>query len=116
MPLVTVVTAEPVEREKARELLSDLSAKTAELLGKPERFVACQWSSALAMTFAGSPAPACIVQIANIGALGPAQTERMSRTLCAALSEALGIAPDRVYVIFREVERHLWGSASGTFA
>ena len=116
MPQLTVVCSEPVEREKAQQVLRDLSKWVAEALGKPERYVATCLMTQAAMTFAGSAEPACLVELANIGALSPELTERMSRELCQRLGQALSVPVDRIYVRFSEIERHLWGRSSGTFA
>jgi phenylpyruvate tautomerase len=116
MPLLTVVCSEPVEREKAQQVLSDLSKWVAEALGKPERYVATCLTTRAAMTFAGSAEPTCLVELANIGQLDPKLTEHMSRELCQRIGQELAVPLDRIYVRFSEVERHLWGQSSGTFA
>lgn len=114
MPLLTVTCSEPVERVAAQAVLERLSRAVSEALGKPERYLAASLSSATSI-FGGSHAPSCIAELSNIGELTPGQTERMSRLLCTLLAEALAVPADRIYVIFRIVEPHLWGNTSGTF-
>lgn len=116
MPLLTLVCSEPVEREKAQQVLSALSKWVAEALGKPERFVATCLTTGAAMTFAGSAEPTCLVELANVGRLEPELTERMSRELCRRIGQELSVPVDRIYVRFSEIERHLWGHSAGTFA
>src|SRR5260370_42102301 len=70
MPLITVYTsAEAPPDEKAQSLLRDLSSTFAQLLGKPERYVMTRLAPRSPMTFAGSPDPACYVEIKSIGGI-----------------------------------------------
>jgi hypothetical protein len=68
------------------------------------------------MTFAGTLAPACYAEVKNVGALGEALAEAMSRDLCERLGTALGVSAERVYIEFTEAEGRLWGHAGSTFA
>lgn len=116
MPLLTVSCSKSLDRSSAERVSQRLSATVAELLGKPERYVAVTVCAPIAVAFAGSNAPACVLELFNIGALEPAQTERMSRALCATVAELVSVPVDRIYVVFRAVDRHLWGHSGGTFA
>jgi hypothetical protein len=115
MPLLTIVTSKPVERSAAEALLVELSRQVAELLAKPERYVATAFFGDAPMTFGGSPAPSCLIEVANVGELAPQLTAQMSRALCAVVGERLSVATDRIYVRFQTFEGHYWGHRSGTF-
>lgn len=117
MPVLNVFTsAEPLEPAAADELLKDLSRRLAQHLGKPERYVMTCLVPRPRMTFGGSTAPACYVEVKSIGRMTPAQTEQMSADLCARLGEALAVARDRIYIEFSDAQPHLWGFDGGTFA
>jgi len=116
MPLITISTsAEPLPPEKTDALLKELSALLAKRFGKPERYVMTSLAPRARMTFGGSAAPACYVEIKNIGAISPETSSALSADVCARLSAALGVPPDRIYIEMANVEAHLWGWNGDTF-
>ena len=117
MPLIQVFTsAESPSPERASALLGELSKTLARELGKPERYMMTRLAPRSTMTFAGTSAPACYAELSNIGDLSEADTARLSDVLCRLLSEGLGVARDRIYLQFRNIEAYLWGYDGGTFA
>jgi phenylpyruvate tautomerase PptA (4-oxalocrotonate tautomerase family) len=40
----------------------------------------------------------------------------MSAALCKRLSETLSLPSRRIYILFADVERHMWGHDGRTFA
>jgi len=117
MPLVSVTTSAPDPGAAVREtFLGQLSRAAAEGLGKPEAYVMTALQAGVAMTFAGDAAPACLVDLRNIGALAPERTAALTERLCALVTQWLAIPANRTYVGFTEVERHLWGWDGRTFA
>jgi phenylpyruvate tautomerase PptA (4-oxalocrotonate tautomerase family) len=116
MPLVTVYTSAPAPSEDRRSaLLLQLSRTLAEQLRKPETYVMTCLVPQTRMTFAGTEAPACYVEVKSIGNITPDVTRALSADLCARLGEALGVAQDRIYIEFADVQRHLWGYNGSTF-
>jgi phenylpyruvate tautomerase len=67
------------------------------------------------MTFAGSAAPACFVEIKNVGEISPALSRALSAEVSTRLQAALGVAPDRIYIEMAQVDGHLWGWNGDTF-
>jgi phenylpyruvate tautomerase len=115
MPLVRIVSsAAPPPAPDA--LLTDLSALLAHELGKPEAYVMTCLEPRASMTFAGTDAPSCLVEVKNIGVLGPDLTRRLSAAITARLVAAFRVPSDRVYIEFVEVRAHHWGHDGGTFA
>jgi phenylpyruvate tautomerase PptA (4-oxalocrotonate tautomerase family) len=114
MPLVRIVSSAetPVG---ADALLRKLSGLLARELGKPEAYVMTCLEPRARMTFAGTPAPTCLLEVKNVGTLSPEVTKRLSAALTDAVAPALGVAKDRVYVEFAEVRGHHWGFAGDTF-
>ena len=116
MPLINVFTsADPPAPEKADALLKDLSSLLAKRFGKPERYVMTSLVPRARMTFGGTPAPACYVEIKNIGAISPELSRAISADVCARLTAALGVPADRIYIGLADVEAHLWGWNGDTF-
>ncbi len=118
MPLLNLYTSADVPSEPAKidGLLKDLSSRMARHLNKPESYVMTCLLPRTRMTFGGTTAPACFVEIKNIGALSPELTEKMSRDVCTVLEAALAVPADRIYIEFFEAKAHLWGHDGGTFA
>jgi phenylpyruvate tautomerase len=116
MPLLNVFTsAEPLPADRADALLTALSARLAEHLHKPEAYVMTCIVPRTRMTFGGTTAPACYVEVKNVGTLAPALTAKLSAELCSRLSTELGVPSDRIYVEFSEARGHLWGHDGSTF-
>jgi len=112
-----VTTSAPEPRGEARlAFLQALSQAAADGLAKPEDYVMTRLRAGAPMTFAGTPAPACLVELHNIGTLTPDRTAALSATLCRLVHEHLGVEPRRTYVGFYDVQPHLWGWDGETFA
>jgi len=116
MPFLRIVSsAEPPAAAAADVLLADLSALLAREIGKPESYVMTCLEPPARMTFAGTTAPACYVEVKNVGTLAPELTRRMSAALTERLATALGVARNRVYIHFVETRPHHWGWDGDTF-
>lgn len=116
MPLIKVQTSVCAPEKSAVEgLLKSLSAKLAKHLGKPESYVMTAFEPGVAMTFAGTAEPVCYVEIKSIGSMSPAQTKAMSQDFCQQINEALGVAPNRVYIEFADAKGSMWGWNGSTF-
>jgi len=117
MPLLQIQTsARSAEASAPTALLKTLSSMLARELSKPESYVMLGLEHDAELFFGGTNAPACVAVLKNIGTFTPAQTEKLSALLCAKLSEALGVAPNRIYIEFVDAKPHLWGYDGGTFA
>ena len=115
MPLVRIVSS--AETPSGTEaLLKRLSGLLAKELGKPESYVMTCLEPRAQMTFAGTPAPTCYIEVKNVGTLSPDVTKRLSAALTEVIAPALGVAKDRIYIEFAEAKPHHWGFAGDTFA
>ena len=115
MPLLKVVTSAPAPPDPDA-LLQALSHLLARELGKPESYVMTCLEPRARMTFGGSAAPACQVEIASVGTLTRELTSQLSRSVTAEVSRALDVPADRVYIVFTDVRPHMWGYGGDTFA
>jgi len=114
MPLLKLETTVAVSEEKRKALLPALSKAVATTLAKPEQYMmisACQ----SAMLMSGKAGDAAFVDIRSIGALSPDVNRRLSEQVCQLLKDALGLAPDRVYLNFIDVKAENWGWNGSTF-
>lgn len=115
MPLMTICTTASVEPGTWPALLKECSAKVASLCGKPEAYVMTLAQPALAMTMAGTDEPSCFVEIRSVGRWSGQQTRTTSQALCELLSKRLGVARERIYLNFTDVEGSHWGFDGSTF-
>ena len=63
----------------------------------------------------GKAGEAAFVDIRNIGGLNGETNRKLSQQICTLLKDSLGIASDRVYLNFTDVESGNWGWNGSTF-
>ncbi len=114
MPLLKIQTSVGCPEDKRDEMLKQISASVADMLGKPERYVMVSLEINPHMLLAGEETPLAYLELKSIG-LPEDRTHAFSDTLCGLISDHLGIAPGRIYIEFSNAARHLWGWNSGTF-
>ena len=114
MPLLKVETTVPLPEEKGKLLLAALSKAVAGTIGKPEQYVMVTLSHS-AMLMAGKAGDAAFVDIRSIGGLNGEINRKLSQQICKLLKDSLGIAPERVYLNFSDVEAGNWGWNGSTF-
>lgn len=114
MPLLTLKTNLPLDHGETEALAPLFSQATAEMLGKAERYVMVVVEPAVALSFAGSSAPAALVELKSIE-LAEDRTRQYSARLCDLIEQHLGIPPERVYIQFTNAARPLWGWNRTTF-
>jgi len=108
MPYLKIQTNLPLTKSAERAILREASALVAEQLGKPESFVMIAVQPDTPMLFAGSDEPVAFLELKSVGLPGR-KTKSLSASLCHLIEEHLGIAKDRVYVKFIDVNRGMWG-------
>lgn len=114
MPLLKIQTNVNLGDSEKQQVVSELSVVTAEALGKPERYVMVILESGIPMRFAADSAATVYAELKSIS-LPENQTESLSATLCAALTKAMTVQGERIYIEFSNVERHMWGWNGATF-
>jgi phenylpyruvate tautomerase len=91
-----------------------LSKAVAETIGKPEQYVLVTINPAV-MLLSGKPGNAAFADVRSIGGLSGDVNRLLAQRVCALLSDALGIPPDRVYLNFTDVKAANWGWNGSTF-
>jgi phenylpyruvate tautomerase PptA (4-oxalocrotonate tautomerase family) len=114
MPLLKLETTVPLPDEKGKPLLAALSKAGAGATGKPEQYVMVTATQS-AMLMSGKAGDAAFVDVRGIGGLNGETNRKLSQQICKLLKDSLGIAPDRVYLNFTEVEAGNWGWNGSTF-
>ena len=114
MPYLRVSTNLDMSDSDKTEFLRQASDMVSQLLAKPERYVLVEVVCQQNVSMAGSTEPAAYVELKSIG-LPETDTGGLSADLCDFLKQALGIDPERIYIEFINIPRHLWGWNRGTF-
>ncbi len=114
MPLLKLETTVPVPEDKKQTLLTSLSKAVTAVTGKPEQYVMVTLSYS-AMLMSGKSGETAFVDIRGIGGLSGSVNRKLSEQVCKVLKESLGVAPDRVYLNFTELEAGNWGWNGSTF-
>ncbi|GAB9475877.1 Atls1-like light-inducible protein [Globisporangium polare] len=94
--------------------LQALSKSLSLALDRPEQVVMAQLSLEQPMLFAGSDAPCAFVQIRSIGRIDSELNPKTSRAVTAAVTEALGVPADRVFMNLDDVAITNWGLRATT--
>jgi phenylpyruvate tautomerase len=114
MPLAVVKISKELGSEVRQKLYKACNKHLTYVLNKPEKYIMVIIEDKQDIFFAGTTEPAAYLEIKSIGAFTPDQTTELSRMFCSSLKE-IEIPPERVYIEFKDAQRHMWGYNSGTF-
>ncbi len=114
MPYFNIDTNQDLDPDSIREIMQKASAFVAALLGKPESFVMVSMRSDVPLTFGGTHDPAAFVRLKSIG-LPKEQCSEFSERICEFVLQELGVAKDRIFIDFQDLERSLFGWSGKTF-
>src|SRR5689334_11169624 len=114
MPLLKLETTVPLPEDKEKPLLAALSKAVAGTIGKPEQYVMIAVSHS-AMLMSGKAGDVAFLDIRSIGGLNGETNRQLSQQICKLLKDSVGIAPERVYLNFSDLEAGNWGWNGSTF-
>jgi len=114
MPCLIIKINQSLSEQDKKDFGLSASAKTAEILGKPESYVMTLVEDNISMTMSGSLEPAAYIELKSIN-LPEQQTMELSSSLCQHIGESLAIPANRIYIEFSNAQRHLWGWDGRTF-
>jgi len=114
LPYVRIDTKRFADELKAATLAKQVSEMTARLLGKSEQWVMVAVNSSDAFLYGGTDQPAAFVELKSID-LPAERCSELSKAICDLLGEELAVAPERIYIEFKNLERPLFGWNSKTF-
>jgi len=115
MPFVSVTTNQSLSQSAKAELLTELSLKCAEILGKSKDYVMVRLNLGENIFFAGTDEPALFAELFSIE-LSAMDAPTLSFELCKFLSEKLAVSTKRIYLNLHDVSREMWGWNGSTFA
>uniref|UniRef100_A0A5S6QL37 L-dopachrome isomerase n=1 Tax=Trichuris muris TaxID=70415 RepID=A0A5S6QL37_TRIMR len=99
MPIFTFATNVPADKISG-DFLKSTSKLVADMLGKPESYVAVHINGGQKMTFGGSDGPAGFGQLLSIGGVGGERNRSHSAKLFKHITDNLGIPGNRMYINF----------------
>jgi phenylpyruvate tautomerase PptA (4-oxalocrotonate tautomerase family) len=114
MPYLKIQTNLPLGKKSRQTILHNASALVALELDKAEELVMVALQPDTTMYFAGSDEPVAFLELKSVG-LPARKTKKLSQALCELIEQHLGIAKERVYVKFIDVNRGMWGWKGDTF-
>ena len=114
MPLLRVQTNQTVDAGRQTELLGQWTTLIAEALGKPPGYVQVVLETEVPMALGGTTEPTALAEVRSLG-LPDAAAKTLSAKLCTAFEQALGVPPDRTFVVCADHPRTHWGWNGGTF-
>lgn len=114
MPCLIIKTNQFLNEQEKTDCCLSCSAKTAQLLGKPENYVMTLFEDQMIMSMSGSTEAAAYVELKSIN-LPEDQTSDLSSSLCQHIADLLKIDTKRIYIEFSNAQRHLWGWDGRTF-
>ncbi|MDD1620712.1 MAG: hypothetical protein LUQ11_04470 [Methylococcaceae bacterium] len=114
MPFLKLSTNVEISDLQSKQLLTKLSQLVAQQTGKPERYVMVELTAGKSMMFSGSSDPLAYLECKSIG-LSTTQATVLAAAINPALTAALPIAADRIYIEFSDCPAEYWGWNGSTF-
>ena len=114
MPYFKIETNREVDDVARETFLSGASRFVSKLLGKPEESVMVSLLPTSSMRFQANDNHCAYVEFKSIG-LSRDQCPEYARAICEHLESALGIAPQRIYIEFGDIDPKMFGWDKSTF-
>lgn len=111
MPFIRTTTTVKISPQQEKQLKEKLGQAIALIPGKNESWLMLAFDPDTAMYFRGdNSVPCAFVDIRIFGKASPEYYEHMTARVCDIFREVLGIAPDRCYVTYQEINHWGWNS------
>ena len=114
MPYLSIQTNVGIEEDAQKRLLTEASKIVATALNKPEKYVMVAWTPAPKMTFDSDPNGAAFLEVRSIG-IPETSRQKLPGALAKCMSDHLGIAADRVFLVMMDVPGKYWAEGEQTF-
>ncbi|XP_067911719.1 macrophage migration inhibitory factor-like [Heterodontus francisci] len=96
-------------------LAEELTAVLSKELGKPKQYIAVHIVPDQMIQFGGSTEPCALGSLSSIGKIGSKQNKTYSKVLFELVNKHLHISPDRMYIVFQDLDAANVGWNSTTF-
>lgn len=114
MPYFKIETNREVDEVGREAFIPEAARFAARLLTKPEESVMVSLVSFAAMRFQANENPTAYVEFKSIG-LEREQCPEYAKAICEYLESSLGIAPQRIYIEFTDIDPKMFGWDKSTF-
>ena len=111
MPYLNIRFSEKVTNKK--EILSKLSKFISDELHKPEKYVMISFETDVCMSLGAYEKQALFIEFKSIGFTKDVKV--LSELLCDFMERELNISKDRIYIVFSDIDKSLWGWNGTTF-
>ncbi|GKY97737.1 hypothetical protein MPSEU_000731900 [Mayamaea pseudoterrestris] len=101
--------------DKKLDIMKACSKAIASATGKPESYVAVSITDKASVIFGGSDAPTALGCLYSIGGIGVSSNGQIQAAVTDQL-ESFGVAADRIYINFFDMDRANVGWSRKTFA
>ena len=115
MPLIKLQMSKSCSKETKEELACALSKICAEVIGKPETYVASLVEDDAVVAFGGKIQSFAYLEVKSIGGLNDTVNGNLSIAICECLESKVDIPGSRVYINFIDVPGSEWGYNGSTF-
>uniref|UniRef100_UPI00398F32F8 macrophage migration inhibitory factor-like n=1 Tax=Pristiophorus japonicus TaxID=55135 RepID=UPI00398F32F8 len=93
----------------------ELTTVLSKELGKPVQYIAVHIVPDQMMHFGGSTEPCALCHLSSIGKIGSKPNKTYTKVLFDLVNKHLHISPDRMYIVFQDLEAANVGWNSNTF-
>ena len=108
IPFIDIKLSKKITDDEKEQLKSDLG-KSVTILHKPESYLMVGISDGYDLYFAGNKlANGAFVSVSVFGKLNPADTRKMTESICDVLKSRLSVAGTDVYVTYAGVDNWGW--------
>ena len=112
MPFIDVKLSKKITDSEKEQLKSDLG-KAVSIMHKPESYLMVGICDGYDLYFAGNKlSNGAFVSISVYGKANPADTRKMTETVCDILNKRFSVAGRDVYVTYTDVENWGWNGSN----
>lgn len=112
MPYIKMTANVPLTKATTAELKDSFGKLITTIRGKTESWLMLDLTHSDGLYFAGSDAPAAMLEVQIFGTASNAEYDSLTAALCSSVSKKLGIPPSRIYVKYTEVEHWGWNGSN----
>ncbi len=113
MPYFSVTTNKEIDAGAANALAEKTPGVLAEVLEKPAKYIMVSITQGVSMAFFENTEPAAFVELKSIG-LPPDKLKDYSKAICEYLETEIGVAKNRIYIDFKDLNGKMFGFNCGT--
>jgi phenylpyruvate tautomerase PptA (4-oxalocrotonate tautomerase family) len=95
------------------EIVAKLSKFVSEELNKPERYVMISFNTDVCMSLGSNKNSLLFIEFKSIGF--KKDVKKISEALCRFMEKELKVNKDRIYIVFSDIDRSMWGWNGTTF-